>query len=54
LASHLHVDVRNGMDAFFPGRPEAQEYAVEIVQEAGEIVFVPSKWFHQGFMQCKI
>jgi hypothetical protein len=46
LASHLHVDVCNGMDAFFPGLPEAREYAMEIVQEAGESLFVPSKWFH--------
>jgi hypothetical protein len=46
LASHLHVDICNGMDAFFPGLPEAREYAIEIVQEAGETIFVPSKWYH--------
>jgi hypothetical protein len=46
LASHLHVDICNGMDAFFPGLPEAREYAIVIVQEAGETIFVPSKWYH--------
>jgi hypothetical protein len=46
LASHLHVDIYDGMDAFFPGLPEAREHAIEIVQEAGETIFVPSKWYH--------
>lgn len=46
LASHLHADVDNGMGTFFPGLQEARKYAIEIIQEAGETIFVPSKWFH--------
>jgi JmjC domain, hydroxylase len=46
LARHLHVDVEDGTDTFFPGLARARQNAIEIVQEAGETIFVPSNWFH--------
>lgn len=46
LASHLHADVDDGMKSFFPGLQEARRHAVRVDQEAGETIFVPSKWYH--------
>jgi hypothetical protein len=46
LASHLHADVEDGVQMFFPGLVEARKYAIEVVQEAGETIFVPSCWHH--------
>jgi hypothetical protein len=46
LASHLHADTHDGMAVFFPGLKEARRHAIEIRQEAGETIFVPSKWHH--------
>ena len=46
LASHLHADWENGLDVFFPGLAKAREHVIEVVQEAGETMFVPSGWHH--------
>lgn len=34
------------MATFFPGLARARRHAIEVVQEAGETIFVPSNWFH--------
>lgn len=47
LASHLEVDVQNpGLQVFFPGLALVRKYAIQIMQQAGETLFVPSNWFH--------
>jgi Cupin-like domain len=58
LASHLHADQHcllendNGgcmtqqAEFLFPGLQEARRHAICVVQEAGETIFVPSKWYH--------
>lgn len=46
LACHLHADIECGDSVFFPGLTKARKYAIEVIQEAGETIFVPSKWFH--------
>jgi hypothetical protein len=46
LASHLHADIQDGLDVFFPGLAEARRHAIEVVQEGGETIFVPSGWHH--------
>jgi JmjC domain, hydroxylase len=57
LAYHVHADLsmENGdarycassfMSIMYPGLQIARRYAITIVQEAGETVFVPSNWFH--------
>jgi hypothetical protein len=38
---YTYVDICDGMDAFFPGLPEAREHAIEIVQEAEETILYP-------------
>ncbi|GKY97655.1 hypothetical protein MPSEU_000723800 [Mayamaea pseudoterrestris] len=46
LATHLHSDVHDGMSCRFPGLRVARKHAYMLIQEAGETIFVPSKWFH--------
>jgi hypothetical protein len=49
LASHLTADLVHGVEVdslLFPGLKYARRYAIEVVQEAGETIFVPSKWYH--------
>jgi hypothetical protein len=46
LATHLHSDILDGLDSRFPGLKIARKYAYTLVQEAGETIFVPSKWYH--------
>lgn len=46
LASHLHADQQDGMAAFFPGLAKARRYTIEVIQESGETIFVPSGWHH--------
>jgi hypothetical protein len=46
LACHLHADIECGDAVFFPGLEKVRKYAIEVIQEAGETIFVPSRWFH--------
>jgi hypothetical protein len=49
LACHLHLDnVESSGDTsmLFPGLAKVRKYAIEVVQQAGETIFVPSKWYH--------
>lgn len=46
IATHLHSDLEDGVGFLFPGLNAARKYAYMIVQEVGETIFVPSKWFH--------
>ena len=46
LAPHLHADVELGVESLFPGLKYARRHALVVVQEAGETIFVPSKWHH--------
>ena len=46
LASHLHADIQDGLDIFFPGLAEARQHAIEVIQEIGQTIFVPSGWHH--------
>jgi JmjC domain, hydroxylase len=34
------------MAAFFPGLAKARRYTIEVIQESGETIFVPSGWHH--------
>lgn len=49
---HSHNDkekggtVSCGIDTFFPGLRKVRQYAMKIIQTAGETIFVPSKWYH--------
>jgi hypothetical protein len=46
LASHVHADKQDGMASFFPGLAKARRYTIEVIQESGETIFVPSGWHH--------
>ena len=46
LASHLHANLNNGMDVFFPDLARAWWHAIEVIQELGETIFVSSNWCH--------
>ena len=45
VATHLHADVGE-MALLYPGLAKARKVAIEVIQEAGETIFVPSDWFH--------
>jgi hypothetical protein len=49
LAAHLHQDTEEGEggnNTFYPGLKLARLYAIEVVQESTETIFVPSGWYH--------
>jgi hypothetical protein len=46
LAPDLHADLVHGLDSLYPGLKYARDHAFEVMQEAGETIFVPSTWFH--------
>lgn len=49
LAAHLHQDMEEGEEgnnSFYPGLKLARSYAMEIIQESTETIFVPSGWYH--------
>lgn len=47
LATHLHLDLQSaGIELFYPGLKYARQHAIEIIQDVGETLFVPTNWFH--------
>jgi JmjC domain, hydroxylase len=54
LAYHIHADMSNStndkvcnfMSILYPGLRYVRKYAISVIQQAKETIFVPSNWFH--------
>ena len=54
LRSELIPDVRQVDENKFRGWTKAREARVEVVQEEGETIFVPSGWYRTSRIRCSL